>query len=57
MQVKLTASWYLVLHAQVQCSAEAAFFRHCHTNFENDAAKTFPAGHLAHVDFWPGSGL
>ena len=34
-----------------QCSAEAAFLRHCPTNFENDAAKTGPAGHLAHTDF------
>ena len=25
--------------------------RHCPTNFENDAAKTGPAGHLAHTDF------
>ena len=40
-----------------QCSAEAAFLRHCPTNFENDAAKTVPAGHLAHTEFWPGAGL
>ena len=40
-----------------QCSAEAAFLRHCHKNFENDAAKTVPAGHLAHIDFLPGTGL
>ena len=35
----------------LQCSAEAAFLRDCPTNFENDAAKTGPAGHLAHTDF------
>ena len=38
-------------------SAEAAFLRHCRTNFENDAAKTVPAGHLAHIDFRPVAGL
>ena len=26
----------------IQCSAEAAFLRHCRTNFENDTAKTVP---------------
>ena len=35
----------------LQCSAEAAFLCNCPTNFENDAAKTGPAGHLAHTDF------
>ena len=34
-----------------QCFAEAAFLRHCRTNFEYDADKTVPAGHLAHIDF------
>ena len=38
-----------------QCSAEAAFLRHCPTNFENDAAKTVPVGHLAYTDFWRGA--
>ena len=41
----------------MQCSSEAAFLRHCHTNFEYDAAKTVPAGHLGHIDFWPVAGL
>ena len=40
-----------------QCTAEAAFLRHRRTNFENDAAKTVPAAHLAHTDFWPVAGL
>ena len=40
-----------------QCSAEAAFLRHCRKNFENDAAKTVPEGHLGHIDFWPGARL
>ena len=34
-----------------QCSAEAAFLRHCRTNSENDAAKNVPVGHLAHIIF------
>ena len=42
---------YHILVSHRQCSAEAAFLRHCPTNFENDAAKTGPAGHLAHTDF------
>ena len=41
----------------MQCSAEAAFLRHHCTNFENDTAKTVPAGHLAHIDFQPVAGL
>ena len=41
----------------MQCSAEAAFLRHCHTNFEYDTAKTVQAGHLAYLDFWPVTGL
>ena len=41
----------------VQCSAEAAFLRHCRTNFENGAAKTVPVGHLAHIDICPVAGL
>ena len=40
-----------------QCSAENAFLRHCRTNFENDAVKTVPGGHLAHIDLWPVAGL
>ena len=41
----------------LQCSAEAAFLRHCRTNFENDTAKTVPVGHLALIDFRPVAGL
>ena len=41
----------LFMLSHVQCSAEAAFLRHCPTNYENDAAKTGPTGHLAHTDF------
>ena len=40
----------------MQCS-EAAFLSHCHTNFEYDAAKIVPAGHLGHIEFWPVAGL
>ena len=45
------------IQQQHQCSAEAAFLRHCRPNFENDAVKTIPAGHLAHTDLWPVTGL
>ena len=55
--LKLKLSNFHYFSINTQCSAEAAFLRHCPTNFENDAAKTVPAGHLAHTDFWPGAGL
>ena len=39
------------LAGALQCSAEAVFLRHCRRNFEHDAAKTVPVGHLAHINF------
>ena len=39
------------LAGALQCSAEAVFLRHCRRNFEHDAAKTVPVGHVAHINF------
>ena len=44
---------YFSLPKQSQCSAEAAFMRHCRTNLEYDTTKIVPMNHLAHIDFWP----